>query len=108
MLKNNRFHTCSASFLFLMIVLFSSLPACNRKKALQEKPIDFTQLASSASDTPATQPKLPPPRPEQVTEAIDRVFGGAVHIDRSETPGFIVGDFNGDRSEDLAVWARAN
>lgn len=57
-------------------------------------------------DTPS-QPKdikeLSPPRLEEVQAAIKRVFKDAVVIDASRTPGFLVGDFNGDLSQDLAV-----
>jgi hypothetical protein len=105
---NHGFHSHSA-LLFLMIVLFSCFPACSRKKTAEEKPIETSKLASSTSDAQfPSYPKLPPPRPEQITEALDRVFAGVVQVDRSEAPEYIVGDFNGDGSEDLAIWAKAN
>jgi hypothetical protein len=47
--------------------------------------------------------KLPPPQTTEVQEALKRVFKEAVVIDTSNKPTFIVGDFNGDRSQDIAV-----
>jgi hypothetical protein len=51
-------------------------------------------------------PKLPPPTDAEVEAAFHRVFGDSLVISKSNHPFFIVGDFNGDESEDLAVIAR--
>jgi hypothetical protein len=40
---------------------------------------------------------------DDVQEATTRVFKGAVVIDTNHKPSFLVGDFNGDLSQDLAV-----
>jgi hypothetical protein len=53
--------------------------------------------------TPAESIKLPPPKPEEVREVAARVYQGAVAIDPSHQPFYLVGDFNGDGSEDIAV-----
>ena len=58
-----------------------------------------TTLTPEPSVTP--YPKLPPPRPEQVREAVQRVFGTAL----GDLGPFFVGDFNGDGAEDVAVTA---
>jgi hypothetical protein len=42
----------------------------------------------------------------EVDEAVKRVCVNAVTIDTSQSTPFIVGDFNGDGSEDLAVIVR--
>lgn len=47
--------------------------------------------------------KLPPPELNQVQEAVKRVFKESVLIETSQGPAFVVGDFNGDLSQDLAV-----
>ena len=52
---------------------------------------------------PNQMPELPPPKLEEVQEAVKRVFKDAVVIDPSRNPSFLVGDFNGDLSQDLAV-----
>ncbi len=46
---------------------------------------------------------LPAPEPAEVKHAIERLFKGAVDIETDRNPYFIVGDFNGDISQDLAV-----
>jgi hypothetical protein len=60
--------------------------------------------SEEASAAPAELP--PPPKPEEVSRAVARVYKDAVAIDVSSPPGYIVGDFNGDGSQDLAVVVR--
>lgn len=67
-----------------------------------------TEAPPPASLAKAEEPavevsKLPPPGLDQVEEAVNRVFKGAVIIDSSQRPAFVAGDFNGDLSEDIAV-----
>jgi hypothetical protein len=50
--------------------------------------------------------KLPPPRLDEVREAVKRVFKDAALIDASRKGSFIAGDFNGDLSQDIAVVLR--
>lgn len=49
---------------------------------------------------------LPPPTHEEVGQAVARVFKGAVLVETGHEPYFVVGDFNGDSSQDLAVIVR--
>src|SRR5512145_2019955 len=65
----------------------------------ETKPTPVAATAVSASTLPA-------PEPAEVNHAIERVFKGAVTIKTDRTPYFIVGDFNGDLSQDLAVVLR--
>ena len=51
-------------------------------------------------------PKLPPPNDNEIKQALDRVFRGVVMTDNHEKPPYILGDFNGDGSEDLAIWVK--
>jgi hypothetical protein len=46
---------------------------------------------------------LPPPNPSEVKEAVGRVFKNAAVVDVNRNPYFLVGDFNGDYSQDIAV-----
>jgi hypothetical protein len=66
--------------------------------------------ASSAETTPQPTPteslKLPPPKPEEVREVAARVYKDAVAIDVGHQPAYVVGDFNGDGSEDIAFVVR--
>ena len=69
--------------------------------------------AASGTGTAATPPALTvsPPQPDpamqlklsEVRDAVTRMFGKNVAVDASRQPCFVVGDFNGDRREDLAV-----
>jgi hypothetical protein len=58
-------------------------------------------------NTPAPDPQqitnLPAPKPAEVKDAVMRVFQNAVALDTGRNPYFLVGDFNGDFSQDLAV-----
>jgi hypothetical protein len=98
----NSFH---ASALILYIFVVGGLAGCTApdKPALVEKPIAPTAAQPSpAAATP--QPKLPPPTQAEVQAAFRRVFGADLVAEFG--PGsFIVGDFNGDESEDLAIIA---
>jgi hypothetical protein len=38
---------------------------------------------------------------------VKRVFKSAALVDESRSPSFVVGDFNGDQSEDIAVFVKA-
>jgi hypothetical protein len=60
-----------------------------------------------SEETPAATAELPPtPKPEEVSKAVARVYKDAVAIDVSSPPGYVVGDFNGDGSQDIAVVVR--
>ncbi|HVQ37594.1 MAG TPA: hypothetical protein VMS31_08675 [Pyrinomonadaceae bacterium] len=76
------------------------------------KPLAETPPPPVTAEAPALLPAAPPDQPKpmpmppqrnEVEAAVKRVFKEAVLIDTSNTPAFIVGDFNGDSSQDLAV-----
>lgn len=48
-------------------------------------------------------PRPLPPKPGEVKSAVERVFKNVVTVESYRNPYFIVGDFNGDLSQDLAV-----
>ena len=73
-----------------------------------EKPIDVATPKPSPAASPAAVAKLPPPTQAQVDEAFHRVFGNDLVAQKDDGSGhaaFIVGDFNGDQSEDIAMIA---
>ena len=72
----------------------------------EEKPLPPTSGSTAEAATVRSAPDLPAAKPEEVEQAIDRVFKGAVTINTDRTPYFAVGDFNGDLSQDLAVAVR--
>jgi hypothetical protein len=95
--------------LVLICAIVAALPGCNQsaKNALVEKPIPAaTPLPMSTPAATATPlPKLPPPTQAEVKAAFQRVFGSDL-IAQFAPQDFIVGDFNGDESEDIAIIAR--
>ena len=96
--------------LVLAASVLAALPGCTSNHAQNvEKPIAVATPQPTPTASPVLPPKLPPPTKAQVKEAVSRVFGEAL-IAQVENAGgtatFIVGDFNGDQSEDLAVIAR--
>ncbi len=52
---------------------------------------------------PSAVPDLPAPRLPEVQDAIKRTYKTAVFIDANLNRSFIVGDFNGDGSQDIAI-----
>jgi hypothetical protein len=87
------------SFLSPIVILGTclALAGCSSRQQAQQpsqpQSIPTSQTTASVS---------PPPLGE-VDKAVKRVFKSAALIDESRSPSFVVGDFNGDRSEDVAV-----
>jgi hypothetical protein len=100
---------CKAHFLVVSLIAGVVLiPSCKGHKSNVEKAVEI-KTQTPLGVQPVIQPvyaKLPPPTQDQIKQALDRVFQGAVMADGKETPRYIVGDFNGDSSEDLAIWVR--
>ena len=94
----------------LSATVLAMLPGCTSNHAQNvEKPIAVNTPQPTPAASPVLPPKLPPPTKAQVKEAVSRAFGEALIAqveDAGGAPTFIVGDFNGDQSEDLAVIAR--
>jgi len=57
----------------------------------------------AAEAKPREMLKLPPPKPSEVQDAVTRVYQKALQVDAGRRPNYIIGDFNGDGSPDLAV-----
>ncbi|HEY7405931.1 MAG TPA: hypothetical protein VIB39_20565 [Candidatus Angelobacter sp.] len=92
----------------ITVFVLCALAGCSSKNSNGqiEKAIAVPTPQSSpvAGSTPAA--KLPPPTQAEVEAAFHRVFGDDLTIDARNHQSFIVGDFNGDESEDLAIIAR--
>jgi len=84
----------------------------HRTSELQPTPITSASpappLPALAQATPGERRDDAPPKPEEVADAVARVFANSVKPDQSHAPPFLVGDFNGDGSPDIAVVAKAS
>lgn len=66
-------------------------------------------VSARPTATPTVTPGNPsPPKTVEIDEALARVFAKAAKMDPTQAPSFVLGDFNGDGAEDIAIWARAN
>jgi len=98
--------------LLIVINLFST--ACTSSEPAKKSGQRVAEAApvSSPSAAPTAEPtleepvNLPPPKTEEAREAIARVYKDVVTIDARHQPAYIVGDFNNDGSQDIAVVVR--
>lgn len=98
-------------FLFLLTFLVSACSKTEKPRAeappapAATTPSTAEAALPSATDQPQQQvaANLPPPDLKTVAEAVKRVFKDAALIDTTHQPAFVVGDFNGDSSQDVAV-----
>ncbi len=67
-----------------------------------------TPASAQTTVTPADKKLAPAPTKDEISQVIARVFDKAAALDDSHAPSFVVGDFNGDGSEDLAVAIKAD
>ncbi|MDX6575385.1 MAG: hypothetical protein QOE96_1338 [Blastocatellia bacterium] len=108
-------------FGFSLVLFAIALPGCAKQneeaKSVEPAPrVESTiepaaRVLALASPTPTpTRASTPsaPPNPTEIRDTVARVFEKAATPDVSRTPGFAVGDFNGDGAEDLAVAIKAN
>ena len=84
---------------FLLVILVLTT-ACHSAKI--ETPTTSTAPVAAAVNAPAYKPG-PSPTDTEVREAILRNYEDAAVIDSSRPTPFLVGDFNGDNSEDIAI-----
>jgi len=89
--------------LMVAVCVLSSSCAKTPPQRVEEKPIPPGTGLTVDTAPVRSAPEPPAAKPAEVEQAIERVFKGAVTIKTDRTPYFIVGDFNGDFSQDLAV-----
>src|SRR5579884_3590848 len=89
----------------LVLFLLSSCSSGNKPERSVEAPITMKNASMPPRRQETVQP-LPPPTVEDVRGALHRVFGDA--LSTTSVSEFVVGDFNGDQSEDVAVVVRPN
>ena len=105
----------------LLMLAASVLTSCD-KPSDQTKTSELEpRVESNATPTPQTPqflqpiaspspsaPPAPPPRLDEVRSAMARVFAKVAEPETTSAPAYVVGDFNGDGSQDLAVITRAS
>lgn len=97
--RNRSFVRSSLMASILILGNYLALAGCsNRQQAQQESQPQSVQTSQSQPTASVSLPRL-----TEVPEAVNRVFKDAALIDESSLPSFVVGDFNGDGSEDIAV-----
>ncbi|HEU4873856.1 MAG TPA: hypothetical protein VFT44_12225 [Pyrinomonadaceae bacterium] len=90
------------SSIWLLTIVVLTLSACSSttKRVAVEQPPTYlpTPESTPVRLTAAAAPRLP-----EVRDAIKRIFKDAAVLDQNSNPNFLMGDFNGDASQDLAV-----
>jgi hypothetical protein len=101
--------------LFAIALLLSACAAPEQVKHEQKKEGDVTasnsssaqpveaKKAAEAATEPSDKLKLPAPKFAEVQAALKRIYQEAVIINTKHRPSYLVGDFNGDGWQDLAV-----
>lgn len=84
----------------LILFCLAALSACHR--ATESKP-PVSQSPSHPIVTETRPQSAPPPTEAELRAVIKRNYEDVVTIDDSRPTPFMIGDFNGDSSEDIAV-----
>ena len=86
-------------FLFIVLLTLSACSSSTKRAAVEQAPVyQPTPESTPVRLTAATSPRLP-----EVQDKIKQVFKGAAALDPNYNPNFLMGDFNGDAFQDLAV-----
>jgi hypothetical protein len=98
--------------LCVSLALAAMLSACT-KPPPPETPSETPPPGASESQSlaplppapppPASPAELPAPTAAEVRAAVARIYKDTVRVSTGSAPGFIVGDFNGDQAQDIAV-----
>ena len=86
-------------WLLTIVVLTVSACSSTKRVAVEQSPAYLpTPESTPVRITAAAAPRLP-----EVHDAVKRIFKGAAVLNEDYNPNFLMGDFNGDASQDLAV-----
>jgi hypothetical protein len=92
----------------LSIIACAGISGCAKPEGLQYETPPNPQVKSTESAEVKEKPDARLPEPAEVREIAGKIFREAAVVDPSQTPNFVVGDFNGDRSSDLGVVLKPN
>ena len=93
----------SAWSLTIVLLALSACTSTTKRVAVEQPPPAYqpTPESTPVRLASAAAPKLP-----EVQDTIKRVFKDAAVLDQNHRPNFVMGDFNGDASQDLAVFIK--
>src|SRR5688572_5039805 len=95
--------TCTMwSFVCLLTCIFWTSCSSGKRVAVEQPPTPQATAPVPAAAPVKTEVARGAKLPE-VQDAIKRVFKDATVLHPEHTPNFLLGDFNGDASQDLAV-----
>jgi len=95
-----------SKFLLVVVGCLLLLFAANGRRVANrslEGKVPVASIRPSDIHDDSGPPALPAPTVEDVRQALDRIYAGAVVVQDSPAPSYMLGDFNGDGSPDLAV-----
>jgi len=86
-----------------LLLCLALMTGCQQQSTLQTTAQPPAQIPTrSAATEPQRQPE-PAPTTTELRAAIQRTYADALTVDSANSTPFIVGDFNGDNSEDIAI-----
>ncbi len=92
-----------SALIFAVLLTHVSLTGCSRKsQPVVEEPLKPLPPAPLPEAAPHDA-KPAPPKPADVRAIVDRIFQTAVTVDAERPYDYMVGDFNGDGSQDIAM-----
>jgi hypothetical protein len=113
MINDRAIKICIALFIFLLL---TGLAGCatqpsgskeestsSSSKKMEEPVAASPPPVNTEALDPKQLPKLPPPKAMEIHDVVRRVFKNAAQVDTSHNAYYLVGDFNGDYSQDIAV-----
>jgi hypothetical protein len=90
----------------LVGLLLALAMACQKRQIVpteQSTRAETSKPAVAANTAPAKTEVAPPQSTSELQGVTARIYKGAVTVDNSRNDNFVVGDFNGDGSQDIAV-----
>lgn len=90
----------SACLMTIVLLTLSGCSSTTKRATVEPAPVAYQPTPES---TPVRLTAAAPPKLPEVKDAIKRVFKDAAVLDPNYNPNFLMGDFNGDASQDLAV-----
>lgn len=86
--------------LTIILLILSGCSSTTKRAAVEQPPPAYNP---SPESTPVRLTAAAAPKQIEVQEKIKQIFKGAAVLDPNYNPNFLMGDFNGDASQDLAV-----